>query len=465
MRRANVTDAVTRLGTEGAFAVLARARALEAEGHDVIHLEIGEPDFETPPHVAEAGIAAIRAGETHYCQTAGLPVLREAAAASLAWSRGVAIDPQNVLVANGAKPFLFFTVLATGGPGDEVIYPDPGLPDLRVGRSLRRSDADPAAVAGGSGLQLRSGRAREPPQRADEARDPERAPEPDRWRDPTRRPRTGGRGDRAHAGVGAHRRGVLPDHLRRRRTVDCLAPRDARPHDPPRRILEDVLDDGVAARLRSCPARPRRPSHAPHRQLDVMCAALRPARGRRRARRSAGRGHRDGGRVPPPAGLPRASAEHDPGNQLYRARWCVLRVPERLAASTRRRHSSQSGCSSRRASRCSRGAHSASTRPTTCASPTPPRSRTSNMPSSASACSSRRWAADPGDAGVRRRSLPRRAVGRRRGVRDRGWARALPDGVRGGDGRAVRDAARARTVGHVPENTRAGFVCTPRHCP
>jgi len=128
MQRANVTDAVTRLGTEGAFAVLARARALEADGHDVIHLEIGEPDFETPPHVAEAGIEAIRTGETHYCQTAGLPVLREAAAASLAWSRGVAIDPQNVLVANGAKPFLFFTVLATAGPGDEVIYPDPGFP-------------------------------------------------------------------------------------------------------------------------------------------------------------------------------------------------------------------------------------------------------------------------------------------------------------------------------------------------
>ena len=128
MRRANVTEAVTRLGTEGAFAVLARARALEADGRDVIHLEIGEPDFETPPHVAEAGIAAIRAGETHYCQTAGLPVLREAAAASLAWSRGVAIDPQNVLVATGAKPFLFFTVLATAGPGDEVIYPDPGFP-------------------------------------------------------------------------------------------------------------------------------------------------------------------------------------------------------------------------------------------------------------------------------------------------------------------------------------------------
>jgi aspartate/methionine/tyrosine aminotransferase len=126
--RPTLTEAVGRLGTEGAFAVLARARALEATGRDVIHLEIGEPDFETPEHVAEAGIAAIRAGETHYCQTAGLPVLREAAAASIAASRGVPVDPERVLVATGAKPFLFFTVLATAGPGDEVVYPDPGFP-------------------------------------------------------------------------------------------------------------------------------------------------------------------------------------------------------------------------------------------------------------------------------------------------------------------------------------------------
>jgi len=126
--RPAVGAAVGRLGTEGAFAVLARARALEAQGRDVIHLEIGEPDFETPSHVSEAGIAAIRAGETHYCQTAGLPLLREAAASSLAASRGVPIDAENVLIANGAKPFLFFTVLAACGPGDEVIYPDPGFP-------------------------------------------------------------------------------------------------------------------------------------------------------------------------------------------------------------------------------------------------------------------------------------------------------------------------------------------------
>jgi aspartate aminotransferase len=119
---------VARLGTETAFSVLARARAMERAGRDVIHLEIGEPDFDTPAHITEAGIAALRAGETHYCPAAGIPELRETAAAELSRTRGVSIAPERVLVANGAKPFLFFTILATCEPGDEVIYPDPGFP-------------------------------------------------------------------------------------------------------------------------------------------------------------------------------------------------------------------------------------------------------------------------------------------------------------------------------------------------
>ncbi|MFN8215312.1 MAG: aminotransferase class I/II-fold pyridoxal phosphate-dependent enzyme [Solirubrobacterales bacterium] len=94
----------------------------------MVHLEIGEPDFETPAHVAEAGIAAIRAGETHYCPSAGLPELREAAAADLGRRRGVEVAAERVLVANGAKPFLFFTALALCEPGDEVVHPDPGFP-------------------------------------------------------------------------------------------------------------------------------------------------------------------------------------------------------------------------------------------------------------------------------------------------------------------------------------------------
>ena len=117
-----------RLGTESAFSVLARAKELEREGRDVIHLEIGEPDFDTPEHVCEAAYAAMRAGHTHYCPSAGMPELREAAAAYLSGGRGIDVSPEQVLIANGAKPFLFFTILAVCDPGDEVVYPDPGFP-------------------------------------------------------------------------------------------------------------------------------------------------------------------------------------------------------------------------------------------------------------------------------------------------------------------------------------------------
>src|SRR6185436_1945610 len=123
-----LADSLERLGTETAFSVLARARELEREGREVIHLEIGEPDFDTPLHIREAGAAALRAGQTHYCPSAGIPELREEAARYLSGSRGIEVDPAKVLVGTGAKPFLFFTVLATCNPGDEVVYPDPGFP-------------------------------------------------------------------------------------------------------------------------------------------------------------------------------------------------------------------------------------------------------------------------------------------------------------------------------------------------
>ena len=123
-----LAHSLERLGTESAFEVLARARTLEAEGRRVIHLQIGEPDFDTPPHVVEAAAKALRDGHTHYCPAPGLVSLREAAAAYLSRTRGIAISPAQVLVTPGAKPFLFFGVLATCNPGDEVIYPNPGFP-------------------------------------------------------------------------------------------------------------------------------------------------------------------------------------------------------------------------------------------------------------------------------------------------------------------------------------------------
>ena len=123
-----LADSLARLGTETAFSVLARARELERQGREIIHLEIGEPDFDTPVHVREAAAAALAAGETHYCPSAGIPELREEAARYLARTRGVHVDAANVLVGTGAKPFLFFGILATCNPGDEVVYPDPGFP-------------------------------------------------------------------------------------------------------------------------------------------------------------------------------------------------------------------------------------------------------------------------------------------------------------------------------------------------
>jgi aspartate/methionine/tyrosine aminotransferase len=117
-----------RLGTETAFEVLARARALEAQGRHIVHLEIGEPDFDTPNSVTEAGIAAIRAGETHYTPSAGVIELREAIASYLNRARGLKIDASQVIVAPGAKPIMFYAILALVDHGDEAIFPDPGFP-------------------------------------------------------------------------------------------------------------------------------------------------------------------------------------------------------------------------------------------------------------------------------------------------------------------------------------------------
>ena len=116
------------LGTESAFEVLARARALEAQGKEIIHLEIGEPDFETPKHIVEAGRKAIADGFTHYGPTAGLPQLRESIARNSGEVRGTNTDPANVVVTPGAKPIMFYVLLALAEPGVEVIYPNPGFP-------------------------------------------------------------------------------------------------------------------------------------------------------------------------------------------------------------------------------------------------------------------------------------------------------------------------------------------------
>src|SRR5437667_88711 len=119
---------MARRGTETAFEVLVRARALEAKGKNIVHLEIGEPDFDTPANIIDAGAEAMRGGWTHYGPSAGLPALREAIAEDAGRRRGVKIDPSEVVVVPGGKPIIFFSMLAFIEEEDEVIYPDPGFP-------------------------------------------------------------------------------------------------------------------------------------------------------------------------------------------------------------------------------------------------------------------------------------------------------------------------------------------------
>jgi len=119
---------MARLGTETAFEVLSKAKALERQGKKIVHLEIGEPDFDTPPHVVEAAVEALRGGWTHYGPSAGLPELREAIAEYVSRTRRVRVQPEEVVVVPGGKPIMFYVMLALIDEDDEVIYPNPGFP-------------------------------------------------------------------------------------------------------------------------------------------------------------------------------------------------------------------------------------------------------------------------------------------------------------------------------------------------
>ncbi len=123
-----LAERMSRLGTETAFEVLNKARALERQGKNIIHLEIGEPDFDTPKNVVDAGVKALQGGWTHYGPSAGLPELRQAIAEEVSRTRKVEVKSEEVVVVPGGKPIIFFTILALADVGDEVIYPNPGFP-------------------------------------------------------------------------------------------------------------------------------------------------------------------------------------------------------------------------------------------------------------------------------------------------------------------------------------------------
>ncbi|MGH3301932.1 MAG: pyridoxal phosphate-dependent aminotransferase [Streptosporangiaceae bacterium] len=145
---------MSRLGTESAFEVLARAKAMEAAGTPVIHLEIGEPDFPTAPHIVEAAVAALRAGQTHYVPAPGIPPLREAVASFLERTGRLRTSPDRVIVTPGAKPIMFFTIMALCGEGDEVLYPDPSFPMYESITGLAGAVGVPIPLREGNGFRI-----------------------------------------------------------------------------------------------------------------------------------------------------------------------------------------------------------------------------------------------------------------------------------------------------------------------
>ena len=138
-------DSLSRLGTESAFTILARAQKMAAEGQSIINLGIGQPDFQTPEHIVEAGIKALRDGHHGYTPANGIPALREAVAADLNRRHGVEVNPDNVVVVPGGKPTMFFAVMMFGQPGAEIMYPNPGFPIYES--VIRYSGATPVPIA------------------------------------------------------------------------------------------------------------------------------------------------------------------------------------------------------------------------------------------------------------------------------------------------------------------------------
>ncbi|CUH75971.1 pyridoxal phosphate-dependent aminotransferase [Tropicibacter naphthalenivorans] len=145
MTQLKFADSLSRLGTESAFVVLARAGKLAAEGRDIINLGIGQPDFQTPEHIVEAGIKALRDGHHGYTPANGLPKLRESVAADLHRRHGVEVNPDNVVIQPGGKPTMFFACLMFGQPGAEIMYPNPGFPIYES--AIKYSGATPVPIA------------------------------------------------------------------------------------------------------------------------------------------------------------------------------------------------------------------------------------------------------------------------------------------------------------------------------
>ena len=266
-----LASAMSRLGTETAFEVLAKARALEAQGRQIIHLEIGEPDFDTPEHIVEAG-KALRDGHTHYTPAAGHPALREAIAADVERDAAASpVDPEQVVVTPGGKPVMFYTILALCEAGDEVLFPNPGFPIYEsminfVGGKPVRPAAWRRRVPPSTSTSLKSRASRPAPELVilNSPANPTGGVIPpsdfEAWPTSLR--------ERRRLMLSATR--STPPSLRGRAAVDRVGARHGGAHDHPRRLLQDLGDDRLAARLRRHAARPGRDGRQTDGQLELL---------------------------------------------------------------------------------------------------------------------------------------------------------------------------------------------------
>ncbi|NPV88998.1 pyridoxal phosphate-dependent aminotransferase [Coprothermobacteraceae bacterium] len=151
---AELAKRLENLGTEGAFEVLARAKALEAQGRRVVHFEIGEPDFDTPENIKKAAYEALEKGYTHYVPAAGIPEVKAAYADYVAKTRNAKVDPDQIVITVGAKPIIYYTMMALVDPGDEVIYPDPGYPIYESAARFAGATLKPIVLREENGFRL-----------------------------------------------------------------------------------------------------------------------------------------------------------------------------------------------------------------------------------------------------------------------------------------------------------------------
>ena len=219
------------IGTETAFEAAARARALEATGREVIHLEIGEPDFDTPANVREAAKRALDTGATHYAPFPGIPDLRAAIAEDFSARRGMAVAPDSVFVTVGGKGVMYYAIMALVEPGDEVIVPDPGYPIYASVTRFVGGTVGPDLDPPGERLPARHRRADLAGHAADEADRPQLAGQPDRRRAHPRGPRADRRDRRRARPGGPVRRDLQPDPVRGRARLDRDPARHGRADD------------------------------------------------------------------------------------------------------------------------------------------------------------------------------------------------------------------------------------------